>query len=148
MIEEEANRDTMIVRHRKIHIAAVMHPAIHSQIALFHVIPHIFVRPMLDSSFPTMVDAEDAGRTVKTAVTMGHVKIVIYQVRTVKYPINGHKSIAAGISHPKHLAILSLHHFFQIVTHVRTVKHCPGTIFIFQINTSLKVSYRWLTRIN
>ena len=148
MIEEEANRDTMIVRHRKIHIAAVMHPAIHSQIALFHVIPHIFVRPMLDSSFPTMVDAEDAGRTVKTAVTMGHVKIVIYQVHTVKYPINGHKSIAAGISHPKHLAILSLHHFFQIVTHVRTVKHCPGTIFIFQINTSLKESYRWLTRID
>ena len=89
-----------------------------------------------------MVNAEDAGRTVKTAVTMGHVKIVIYQVHTVKYPINGHKSIAAGIVHPQHLAILSLHHFFQIVTQVRTVKHCPGTIFIFQINTSSKASYR------
>ena len=138
MIEEEADRDTMIVRHRKIYIAAMVHPAIHSQIALFHVIPHIFVRPMLNASFPTMVDAEDAGRTVKTAVTMAHVKVVIHEINAVKHPINGHKSIAAGIIHPQHLAILSLNHFFQVVAHVRTVKHRPWTIFIFQINTSLQ----------
>ena len=139
MIEEEANRDTMIVRHRKIHIAAMMHPAIHSQIALFHVIPHIFVCPMLNASFPTMVDAEDTGRTVKTAVTMAHVKVVIHEINAVKHPIDGHKSIAAGIIHPQHLAILSLHHFFQIVAHVCAVKHRPETIFIFQIRTSLQV---------
>lgn len=138
MIEEEANRDAMIVRHRKIHIAVVVHPAIHSQIAMFHVIPHIFVRPMLNASFPTMVDAEDTGRTVKTAVTMAHVKVVIHQVHTVKYPIDGHKSIAAGILHPQHLAILGLDHFFQIVAHVRTVKQCPWVIFVFQNLTSRK----------
>ena len=102
----------------------MVHPAIHSQIALFHVIPQIFVRPMLNASFPTMVDAEDAGQTVKAAVTMAHVKVVIHEINAVKNPIDGHKTIAAGIVHPQHLAILSLHHFFQIVAHVRAVKHC------------------------
>ena len=116
----------------------MVHPAIHSQITLFHVIPHIFVCPMLNAPFPTMVDTEDTGRTVKTAITMAHVKVVIHQIHTVKNPIDGHKTIAAGVLHPQHLAILGLNHFFQIVAHVRTVKHRPG-IVSFPIHTSLQM---------
>ena len=85
-----------------------------------------------------MVDAEDTGKTVKTAITMAHVKVVIHEINAVKNPINGHKSIAAGVLHPQHLAILGLNHFFQIVAHVRTVKHRPGIVFNFQIRTSMQ----------
>ena len=92
----------------------------------------------LNAPFPTMVDTEDTGRTVKTAITMAHVKVVIHEINAVKNPIDGHKAIAAGGVHPQHLAVLSLHHFFQIVAHVRTMKHRPGVIFVFQNLTSRK----------
>lgn len=69
---------------------------------------------------------------------MAHVKVVIHEINAVKNPIDGHKTIAAGVLHPQHLAILSLNHFFQIVAHVRAVKQCPWVIFVFQNLTSHK----------
>lgn len=65
-------------------------------------------------------------------------KIIVHQIYAIKDPVNSHQSVTTGTFYPQHLTIFCFYDFFQIFTHVRTVKYFPWVIHISQTHTPLK----------
>ena len=103
-IHIEADHGTVIMRKRKIEASGMGQPAIHFQIARFHIGIGIIGRFVFQASLPAVIDAKHIASRLVAGIVVTHMEVVIGQHHTRKNLIQRNGSLTGFIAELKYAA--------------------------------------------